>query len=97
MRLSKKVTKQGEVLEERRMGGQLSPASSSSSSPKDSYSERVSPPPPPCLYGIPGHAFEPFFLLSHVLPFIRGVVGLLPHHILEQGDPPWVAAHESKP
>jgi hypothetical protein len=46
MRLSKKVTKQGEVLEERRMGGQLSPASSSSSSPKDSYSERVSPPPP---------------------------------------------------
>jgi hypothetical protein len=47
MRLSKKVTKQGEVLKERRMGGQLSPASSSSSSsPKDSDSERVSPPPP---------------------------------------------------
>jgi hypothetical protein len=97
MRLSKKVTKQGEVLKERRMGGQLSPASSSSSSsPKDSDSKRVSP-PPPYLYGIPGHAFEPFFLLSHVLPFVHGVVGLLPRHILERGDPLWVAAHESKP
>jgi hypothetical protein len=54
------------------------------------------PPPPPCLCGSPGNSFEPFFLFSPVLPFFFGVVNLLPHHILWQGDPPWVAMHTSK-
>jgi hypothetical protein len=35
-------------------------------------------------------------MFSHALPFVFDTVGLLPHHILEQGDPPWVIAHTSK-
>jgi hypothetical protein len=52
-------------------------------------------PPPPCLCGSTGNAFEPFFLLSSALPSIFGMIGLPPHHILEQGDPSWVAMYTS--
>jgi hypothetical protein len=53
-------------------------------------------PLPSRLCGSPGNAIEPFFLLSRALPFIFGEVGLSPHHILRQGDAPWVTTHTSK-
>jgi hypothetical protein len=39
---------------------------------------------------------EPFFLFLRMLPFIFDAVGLLPHHILGQGDQPRVAPRTSK-
>jgi hypothetical protein len=46
-----------------------------------------SPPPPHThLCGSSSNAFESFFLFSFTLPFIFGVVGLPPSHILGQGD-----------
>jgi hypothetical protein len=75
-----------------------SSSTSSSFSPEDSNSEEVSPspPPPPCLCDSPDNTFEPFFLFLHGPPLIFGVVGLLPCHILRQGDPSHVVVHTSK-
>jgi hypothetical protein len=94
----KKVTRQGEVLGERRMGQDYLPLllifilfiiSRG-------LQLRRGSPPPLCICGSPGNAFEPFFLFSRTLPFIFGAVGLPPCHILGQGDPPQVTAHTSK-
>jgi hypothetical protein len=47
-------------------------------------------PPPP--RSCPSGTSKPPPLLSCLLPFIVRTIGLPPHHILRQGDPPWGAA-----
>jgi hypothetical protein len=58
--------------------------------------QKVFSPPPPCLCGSPGNAFDPFFLLSRMLLFVFGAVGLPPRHIHGQGDPLWVTVYAFK-
>jgi hypothetical protein len=57
-----------------------------------------SPPHSPRPRNRPGRAPKLPPLLSHTLPFIIGTVGLPPHHILRQSDPPppRVTAHTPK-
>jgi hypothetical protein len=45
-------------------------------------------PPPPCLHSSPSGTPKPPPLLPCLPPFIISTVGLLPHNILKQGDPP---------